>query len=77
MKLIVGLSCLLLAGALQSDEAEASAPTGAPRATLSTGVVEGRYLKTRKGKYSKIFQGIPYAKPPTGDLRFRFSGWIS
>jgi len=38
---------------------------------LSQGKLTGSILKTRNGREIKTFQGIPYAKSPTGDLRFK------
>ncbi|CAI6344926.1 unnamed protein product [Macrosiphum euphorbiae] len=38
---------------------------------LNQGKLTGSSLKTRNGREFKAFQGIPYAKPPTGDLRFK------
>lgn len=38
---------------------------------LKQGKIIGRYLKSREGRVFKSFQGIPYAKPPVGDLRFK------
>jgi hypothetical protein len=38
---------------------------------LKQGELEGRQLTTRKGRHVMAFQGIPYAQPPVGDLRFR------
>jgi hypothetical protein len=44
---------------------------GAPNATTivatTTGKVEGKF----EGSGVRVFQGIPYAQPPVGDLRFR------
>lgn len=38
---------------------------------LKQGKLTGSSLKTRNGREFKAFQGIPYGKPPTGDLRFQ------
>lgn len=37
------------------------------------GSVVGRYLTTVKGRGMRAFMGIPYAKPPVGELRFMVS----
>ncbi|XP_066251364.1 venom carboxylesterase-6-like [Euwallacea similis] len=43
------------------------------------GKIRGKYLKTRQGREISAFLGIPFAKPPVGDLRFKppvpFGGW--
>lgn len=39
--------------------------------TISLGKLKGSTLVARSGRKFKAFQGIPYAKPPTDDLRFR------
>ncbi|XP_069696454.1 juvenile hormone esterase-like [Periplaneta americana] len=39
--------------------------------TLKQGRLRGHVLKSRKGRPIYAFQGIPYAKPPVGDLRFK------
>ncbi len=36
---------------------------------LSVGQIRGRKLKTANGKIAYIFLGLPYAEPPTGNLR--------
>jgi len=38
---------------------------------LDQGKLTGSSLKSRNGREFKAFQGIPYAKSPTGDLRFK------
>lgn len=38
---------------------------------LKQGKIKGSYLKSREGRVFEAFQGIPYAKPPVGDLRFK------
>ncbi|KAL5279955.1 CES5A.2 family protein [Megaselia abdita] len=35
------------------------------------GVLVGRHYVTINGRHMRAFMGIPYAKPPVGDLRFR------
>lgn len=42
----------------------------APRITLNDGTIEGHYLKTIRGREFEAFEGVPYAKPPVGELRF-------
>ncbi|XP_008180697.1 esterase FE4 [Acyrthosiphon pisum] len=38
---------------------------------LDQGKLTGSSLRSRNGREFKTFQGIPYAKSPTGDLRFK------
>jgi hypothetical protein len=38
---------------------------------LKQGRLKGHRLTTRKGREIFAFQGIPYAKPPVGKLRFQ------
>uniref|UniRef100_A0A8D9AVP2 Carboxylic ester hydrolase n=1 Tax=Cacopsylla melanoneura TaxID=428564 RepID=A0A8D9AVP2_9HEMI len=38
---------------------------------IKQGSLEGNELESRGGKTFHAFQGIPFAKPPTGDLRYR------
>ncbi|KAK4884208.1 hypothetical protein RN001_000479 [Aquatica leii] len=35
------------------------------------GTVQGRYIKSYGGRIVSAFEGIPYAKPPVGELRFK------
>lgn len=37
------------------------------------GALVGRYLSTFKGKGMRAFMGVPYAKPPLDELRFKVS----
>ncbi|XP_069694783.1 uncharacterized protein [Periplaneta americana] len=41
------------------------------RVTVKQGALRGRHLTSRKGRQFASFEGIPFAKPPVGDLRFR------
>lgn len=38
---------------------------------LDQGMLSGSSLTSRNGREFKSFQGIPFAKPPTEDLRFK------
>jgi carboxylesterase type B len=38
---------------------------------LKHGSLKGHRLTSRKGRDIFAFQGIPYAKPPVGELRFK------
>lgn len=37
------------------------------------GVLVGRHYVTVKGRHMRAFMGIPYVKPPIGELRFKVS----
>ncbi|GJQ88161.1 hypothetical protein Trydic_g13162 [Trypoxylus dichotomus] len=41
-----------------------------PTVEISNGIVQGMLQKSYKGRTFSSFEGIPYAKPPLGDLRF-------
>ncbi|XP_069696452.1 juvenile hormone esterase-like [Periplaneta americana] len=51
--------------------AVAAAALAEDTVTLKQGRLRGHVLKSRKGRPIYAFQGIPYAKPPVGDLRFK------
>ncbi|KAF2885849.1 hypothetical protein ILUMI_20322, partial [Ignelater luminosus] len=40
---------------------------------IEQGVLQGKYAQTLKGRTFSSFTGIPYAKPPIGELRFKRS----
>ncbi|KAF2897292.1 hypothetical protein ILUMI_08884, partial [Ignelater luminosus] len=42
-----------------------------PLVKTSLGFVLGRYIKSYEGRTATAFEGIPYAKPPVGNLRFK------
>jgi hypothetical protein len=45
----------------------------APQVTVKQGTLQGHYLTSRNGRRFVGFQGVPYAKPPLGEMRFRVS----
>ncbi|KAF5288895.1 hypothetical protein FQA39_LY03774 [Lamprigera yunnana] len=42
-----------------------------PQLEIDQGVIKGSYRKTLNGRSYSSFIGIPYAKPPIGELRFK------
>ncbi|KAI7815083.1 carboxylesterase [Rhyzopertha dominica] len=58
-------ACVLLALILNVCHA-----SGSPVVDTPLGKVRGTYKKSFSGKTYAAFQGIPYAKPPVGELRF-------
>ncbi|KAL3282172.1 hypothetical protein HHI36_005366 [Cryptolaemus montrouzieri] len=42
-----------------------------PKVAISDGELQGSIMKTRGGRAISAFQGIPYAEPPLGELRFK------
>lgn len=44
-----------------------------PFAYTEYGIVSGTVGVSRSGRQFASFKGIPYAQPPTGDLRFKVS----
>jgi carboxylesterase type B len=42
--------------------------------SVAQGKLRGREATTKSGGTYYSFQGIPYAKPPVGALRFKVSG---
>ncbi|XP_046744930.1 venom carboxylesterase-6-like [Diprion similis] len=49
----------------------------APTVTTPLGTIEGFYNTTQNGRLYEAYQGIPYAEPPIGDLRFEVPRPIS
>lgn len=44
---------------------------------LKQGQIRGGNMVSRNGREFKAFQGIPYAKPPIDDLRFKVNNILS
>lgn len=38
---------------------------------INQGLIRGSIFKSRNGRDIQVFQGIPYAKPPIDNLRFK------
>uniref|UniRef100_A0A0C9Q317 Carboxylic ester hydrolase n=1 Tax=Fopius arisanus TaxID=64838 RepID=A0A0C9Q317_9HYME len=55
ISLLLLWTCLILAG---------------PRVKIRNGRLEGSIMRSRKGRDIFAFRGIPYARPPVGELRF-------
>lgn len=45
-----------------------------PEVTTKLGKVRGAYKTSHFGRTFAAFEGVPYAKPPIGNLRFEVSG---
>ncbi|KAK3914716.1 Esterase FE4 [Frankliniella fusca] len=69
---ILGCVVLLAAGIAAAIIAERLVPiTYSTQVKVTTGEVRGRERTTPSGNVYLSFQGIPYAKPPMGELRFK------
>ena len=55
-----------------------NSPDGRPEVAVAAGVMLGRYRRTQAPGSTRFssFTRIPYAKPPTGSLRFRAVGCV-
>lgn len=38
---------------------------------ITKGIIKGQILKSRDGRPYYSYTGVPYAKPPIGELRFK------
>jgi len=47
-----------------------------PKVTIEQGTLVGKTMSSRQGNKIFAFQGIPYAAPPVGDLRFKVRIWF-
>lgn len=69
----ISIDCLFLAFGLNilcfTSDAQ-SKDTERPEVTILQGTLRGKILKTHHGRNISAFLGIPYAEPPTGNLRF-------
>lgn len=52
---------------------EANMTTEQPVVRIAEGLLRGEKLESVRGVSYYSFKGIPYAKPPVGDLRFKVS----
>ncbi|KAK3932195.1 Venom carboxylesterase-6 [Frankliniella fusca] len=81
--LLVAVLALLQAGAAVSadaegdrdsarQDAEQAKPLRAPVVETRAGRISGKVLTSDGGRQYYAYLGVPYAKPPVGDLRFKF-----
>ncbi|KAJ8950496.1 hypothetical protein NQ318_015240, partial [Aromia moschata] len=49
----------------------AESESDGPQVRIGDGVVRGKYVVTKGGRQFSAFLGIPFAKPPLGELRFK------
>jgi hypothetical protein len=68
--IIMRTSCVVVLAALSVGVGSYG---DAPQVTVKQGELQGHYLTSRKGRRFAGFQGVPYAKPPLGEMRFRVS----
>lgn len=64
LKLLFVFVCVSLAVRANVDET-------APRVKIPLGGVKGYYKTSQNGRKYEAYEGIPYALPPTGKLRFK------
>ncbi|GAB1859693.1 Carboxylic ester hydrolase [Camponotus japonicus] len=64
IRLLIVLLCLNLAILANSDET-------APRVKTLSGALKGYYKISQYGRKYEAYEGIPYALPPVGELRFK------
>lgn len=50
---------------------------GAPEVEITQGRLRGKHRVTRSNRTFSAFEGIPFAKPPIGELRFKVGYTIS
>lgn len=64
LKLLNLFFFLVLLGLVRSDDFE-------PKVKTPLGGIKGYYKISEYGRQYKAFEGIPYARPPVGKLRFK------
>uniref|UniRef100_A0A182J5U2 Carboxylesterase type B domain-containing protein n=1 Tax=Anopheles atroparvus TaxID=41427 RepID=A0A182J5U2_ANOAO len=64
---VLPLILLLSAGPIWADRLAAQ---NLPRVCIEDGCIRGSWMKSERGEWFEAFFGIPFAKPPIGELRF-------
>lgn len=67
---IIQLKCLLCKISKIKFETVCSSEDDLPEVDTPLGRVRGYWKTSMDGRTHAAFEGIPYAKPPVGDLRF-------
>ncbi|XP_052133458.1 venom carboxylesterase-6-like [Frankliniella occidentalis] len=65
---LLALAALALLAAVEADGVDGVAP---PEVAVATGRLSGKWMSTRDGRAIAAFEGVPYAVPPLGELRFK------
>lgn len=59
-----------------SDDLKEDGKCSPPVVDTQSGKIMGRHVTLKDGRRMSAFVGIPYAKPPIGQLRFKVREWL-
>ena len=72
--LLLLVASVALLACVAADAEDGSRP---PEVEISAGSLRGKWTKTRGGRPIAAFEGIPFAQPPEGQLRFQVKSEIT